>query len=147
MNGVDPARVRALLTQRYTPIGGQPYPRQVYEAIERRALDALANGARLQRKRNNNPLKIEEHTGSIGLSDEYRYTVVVELQDTLSGRKFTRPFLIDSATALGKWDILAAARVQATHVLMGHQDTLGSAQGMELVITGSMRISDALVRI
>lgn len=147
MSGIDAGRVRELIGQRYTPIGGSPYPRQVYEAVLRRAESALSSGASMQRKRNDAPFEHERHTGAVGLPSAYRYDVVVEFRDALSGHTFTTPFYVDSDVALSKWDALAYARGQAFMRLNQDGDTLGAGSGMELELTGRERIAAALSRI
>lgn len=145
--GLDSHRINQLLKQRYTVIGGQPFASQVYQAIHSRAVAAIESGARLQRKRSNVPLTYDQHTGSVGLVNNYQYIVHVGIRDTDTGRVRHLPFSVGSDQALGRFDVLNAARVQALHFIGQGRDTLGAASHGEQELTNQLRISAALVSI
>lgn len=142
--GMDTRAIMAKLRERYTPIGGSPYPDQVYSAIIQRARASLEAGAKLQRKRSDTPLSDDDHVGTVGLPSAYQYSVVATFVDEATGQSFTKLFVIGSETELGKFTLLNMARVQATNWLSNDRETLGAGSSTDDLSISSMRVANAL---
>lgn len=139
-------RIVSLLRERYTPIGQLPFNYNVYAAVVNRAVGALLSGRQMESWQTGVPFPKSLHVGLPGLTTQYQYTVIGTFLDPDTGREFTRPFVIGSATNLSAADALAEAVAQAFDYVSA-EPTLPALAGHEPPIPQGFRISDALVRI
>ena len=145
--GINYQRIVELLAERYPGPRGSPIPFSTYAAVRDRALSALTSGRLLSDVCFDSPCSRIRHTGTTAIMSRYQYNAVLTFYDPLTNREFTKPFAVNSQTALSGRDILE----QATE--FGRQMAMETAPGTDprLAIPGiefrGADIKDALVRI